>query len=388
MEKDIFLRININIISSLLYPKLLTQKLYHLLVSKNPEMDLDKRKIRRKKSMKKIHSGIRDIMIVIVSLTMLVSCGKNDHCVPSPDISGINIALKVERIDKQLFAVKSEEELAQLIEKNPVFAEVFLSRSQYPDDSVLVKRFFQLLQDKSIDTLWQETQHVFGDFAEIEEQFTDAFRHIKYFYPDFNAPEIKTVFTGLAHDMYLSDSLIIIGLDYYLGEEASFRPLNTPEYILKRYRKENIVPNTLLFMSEKHNATNPEDQSLLADMVYYGKSYFFAKQMLPCVPDSIFLGYSPQEMDDIDDNKGVIWANFIENELLFETSHFIKDKFISERPHTLEISQKCPGRIGRWIGWEIVKEYQERNEKLSFTEIMQNSDAREIFAQSKFKPRI
>jgi hypothetical protein len=188
--------------------------------------------------------------------------------------------------------------------------------------------------------------------------------------------------------MYLSDSLIIIGLDYYLGGEASYRPLNTPGYILKRYRKENIVPNTLLFMSEKYNETDPDDQSLLADMIYYGKSYFFSKQMLPCVPDSIFLGYTPAEMNDIDYNEAIIWANFIENELLFETSHFIKDKFISERPQTLEISQNCPGRIGRWIGWEIVKEYRERNEDLTFTKIMGNPDARAIFIKSKFKPRI
>jgi gliding motility-associated lipoprotein GldB len=337
--------------------------------------------------MKITRSPVRDSIFVILGLILLVSCGQNDHCIPSPDISGISIDLKVERIDKKLFEVKTEEELAQVIDQNPVFAEVFLSRSQYPHDSILVERFFRLLQDKSIDTLWQETQRVYGDLSTIEMQFSDAFRRIKYFYPEFKAPEIKTVFTGLAHDMHLSDTLIIIGLDYYLGEEASYRPLNTPEYILKRYRKENIVPNTLLFMSEKYNATNPEDQSLLADMIFYGKSYFFAKQMLPCVPDSIFLGYTPTEMDDIDDNEGIIWANFIENELLFETSHFIKDKFISERPQTIEISQNCPGRIGRWIGWEIVKEYQDRNE-VTFKEIMGNSDAREIFVQSRFKPRI
>lgn len=330
---------------------------------------------------------VRVYMFLVMGLFLMVSCGKNDHCIPAPDISDISIELKVKRIDKQLFEAKTVEELAEVIDQNPVFAETFLSRSQYPHDSILVERFFRLLQDKSIDTLWQETQRVYGDLSTIEEQFSEAFRRIKYFYPEFKAPEIKTVFTGLAHDMHLSDTLIIIGLDYYLGEEASYRPMDTPGYILKRYRKENIVPNTLLFMSEKYNATKPEDQSLLADMIYYGKSYFFAKQMLPCVPDSVFLGYSPTEMDDIDENEGIIWANFIENELLFETSHFIKDKFISERPYTVEISQKCPGRIGRWIGWEIIKAYQDRND-VSFKEIMGNSDAREIFMQSRFKPRI
>ncbi len=331
---------------------------------------------------------IKQAWLLFPGILFIWSCTNNDNCVEAPDISNISLELQVQRIDQELFNIRTKNDLAMIIKHNPVFAEAFLMRSQYPDDTILVNSFYQLLRDPNIDTLWQETQQVFGDFKDIENQFTDAFKRIKYFYPDFTVPKIKTVFTGLARDMYLSDTLIMIGLDYYLGDGATFRPLNTPEYILKRYRKENIAPNTLLFISEKYNVTNPEDQSLLADMIYYGKSYFFAKQMLPCVPDSIFLGYTPREMEDIHDNEGIIWANFIENELLFETNHFIKDKFISERPYTIEISQNCPGRIGRWVGWEMIKDYLTRNKDLSFKDIMANPDALDIFNKSKYKPRI
>jgi gliding motility-associated lipoprotein GldB len=338
--------------------------------------------------MKITKSLMKRMLLLLPGILFLISCNKNKNCVPAPDISNISLELQLERVDQELFNIQSKNDLAQIIRQNPVFSEVFLMRSQYPHDSILVDRFYNLLHDPSIDTLWQETQQVFGDLKEVENQFVDAFKRIKYFYPDFTVPRIKTVFSGLSQDMYLSDTLIIIGLDYYLGNDATFRPLNTPEYILKRYRKENIVPNTLLFISEKYNQTNPDDQSLLADMIYYGKSYYFSKQMLPCVPDSIFLGYTPREMIDIQKNEGIIWANFIENELLYETNHFIKDKFISERPYTYEINQNCPGRIGRWIGWEMIKEYHEKNEDLSFPGIMANPDAREIFIKSKYKPRI
>ena len=333
-------------------------------------------------------SRIKQVWLLLPVILFLLSCTKNNNCIEAPDISNIHLELHVQRVDQELFKSRTKNDLAMIIRQNPVFAEAFLMRSQYPDDSILVDRFYELLHDPNIDTLWQETQQVFGDFKEVEDQFRDAFKRIKYFYPDFTVPKIKTVFSGLSSDMYLSDTLILIGLDYYLGDDATFRPLNTPEYILKRYRKENIVPNTLLFLSEKYNATNPEDQTLLADMIYYGKSYYFSKQMLPCIADSIFLGYTPKEMEDIYNNEGIIWANFIENELLYETNHSIKDKFISERPYTYEISQICPGRIGRWIGWEIIKEYHERNEDQSFKEIMANPDALEIFNISKYKPRI
>jgi hypothetical protein len=235
--------------------------------------------------------------------------------------------------------------------------------------------------------LWQETQQIFGDLEDITTQFEDAFRNIKYYYPEFIPPKIQFVFTGLTQDMYVSDSVIIIGLDYYLGDGATYRPMNIPEYILKRYRKENIVPNTLLLLSQKFNATDIQDKTLLSDMIFYGKSFYFSKQMLPCVPDSIFLGYTPQEMKDIFYSQEIIWANFIENELLFDTNHIIKDKFISERPKTLEIGQNCPGRIGRWVGWEIIKSYMLNNPEISLPDLMRNNNARAIFEASGFKPR-
>ena len=326
------------------------------------------------------------LLFLLTGALILISCKKKNSCIPSPDISNISLELEIERVDIQLFSVKSKKELQDIINEHSIFTEIFLSRSQYPHDSVLVELYYNLLHDPYIDTLWKETHTVYGNLSDIENQFTDAFKRIKFFYPDFKIPKIKTVFTGLTHDMYVSDSLIIIGLDYYLGDEASYRPINTPEYILKRYRKENIVPNTLLLLSEKYNKINPDDQSLLADMIYYGKAYYFSKQMLPCVQDSIFLGYSSDEMRIIDNNEGIIWANFIENELLFETNHFIKDKFISERPNTFEISQNCPGRIGRWVGWEIIKNYKKRGNELTFDQIMTNQNVQEIFQKSKYKP--
>lgn len=326
------------------------------------------------------------ILLSFVVIIFFSNCSNQNACIPSPDISDIKIELKIDRLDERLRNVNSKEELKILLDENIIFSELFLSRSQYPFDSMIVNRFYSLLTDPFVDTLWQETENTFGNLEDIILQYDEAFRRIKYYYPEFTPPRIQTVFTGLTHDMYVSDSLIIIGLDFYLGESASYKPNNIPEYILKRYRKENIVPNSLLILSNQFSNADLDDKTLIADMIYYGKAYYFSKQMLPCVPDSIFLGYSPKEMNDINRSQEIIWASFIENEALFDTNHFIKDKFISERPKTLEIGENCPGRIGRWIGWEIVKAYME-NADHNLTSMMHNNNSRILFEQSGFKPR-
>jgi hypothetical protein len=138
--------------------------------------------------------------------------------------------------------------------------------------------------------------------------------------------------------------------------------------------------------SSSFNKTDFEDQTALADMIYYGKAYQMTKQLLPCTPDSILTGYTAFETNDIDEHEPVIWASILENKVLYEKNPFIKDKFLSERPKTLEIGENCPGRIGRWIGWRIIQKYVEENPDIALRELMLQNDAQKIFSESKYKP--
>ena len=330
---------------------------------------------------------VKSVIPVLAFLLFLSGCHKREACIPSPDISNIKVSVKVERLDRELTGVKSQQELSDLLKKHEILSAVFFLESQYPNDSIFYRSIYQLVKDPNIDSLEMEVERVYGDFSDIRQDFDDAFRRIKYYYPDFKAPRIETVISGINKDMFVSDTLVVLGLDYYLGEGAKYKPINIPGYMLKRYQPRNLVPNTLLFMSEYYDKIDRHDNTLLADMIFYGKAFQFAKQMLPCVPDSVFLGYSPKEMEDIYESQEVIWANFIENQALYTTDEDLKDKFISERPKTFEIGKNCPGRIGRWIGWEIVKAYMKKNPDVTLPELMENTNAQDIFVKSRFKPR-
>lgn len=305
-----------------------------------------------------------------------------------PDISDIEIDVEVKRLEQEMFSIKDKENLKTFLKANPALSRHFFQIEQYPHDSILVNSLFKLIQDPHIDTLYNETQEIFSDFSEIEAQFAQAFRYLKYYYPEFEPPAIQTIITGFGRDLFVSDSIIIIGLDFYLGKNATFRPLDLPQYILTRYEKEYIVPSCVLLMSRKYNYQDQKDNTMLADMIYYGKSYYFADQLLPDTPDSVLIGYSSEELSDVYENQQVVWAHFIENQLLYEKSHFIKKKYIDERPKTLEIGNKAPGRIGVWLGWEIVKRFMEENDQLKLPQLMEIDDAQKIFTQSKYKPAL
>ncbi len=321
---------------------------------------------------------------------LLSSCGSDvyNECAWQPDISELEISLQVEELHGDLLNTGSHEELHSFIRQHPLIADFFLQRSSYPNDSIMADDLFKRFSNPHIDTLYSEIQRVFGDLSTLKSELNSAFAHLKYYYPEAELPKIQTVATGLIHDMYVSDTLIIIGLDYYLGPGARFRPLNMFNYILKRYAPEYIVPSIMLLygINPGYNKTDLSDQTVLAEIIAYGKSFYFARQMMPCTPDSVMIWYTSEEMKDVRNNADVVWTHFVENQLLYETSHEVKRKYIEDRPKTYDIGEKAPGRIGTWLGWEIVRAFMEKEKDKTLPELMHTRQPQVIFNASKYRP--
>lgn len=319
---------------------------------------------------------------------LLVGCGKNDECVITPNLDGIQIDLSVERLEKELFQLSDVDKVLEFFQGHPGFTYHFIDSYEYPNDTILAKRTLSLVSDETISgVLYEEVMSTFGELDELEMQFETSFKLLKYYYPDFEAPEIQTAITGFYKDLYLSDSLIVIGLDHYLGKKGTYSPRDIPQYILDRYEPENVVPMVIYFLSNRYNRVDFSKGTMMNEMIDFGKAYYFTKQIVPCATDAQIVGYSPEVLSDVLANQEVIWANFIQNEWLYETNHEIKSKFIGERPKIPEIGERCPGRIAAWLGYEIVKSYMEENSEVTLQQLMAETDAVKIFTQSKYKPR-
>ncbi len=324
---------------------------------------------------------------ILILLTFGLACTPDNECIDAPSLEeSEKVTITIERLEKELFDLKSVQEVEYFISSHPILADAFLGRQQYPSDSILAMELYKRIKNPYVDTLYNETIAYFGDFSALKLEFEEAFSHIKHYYPNFVAPEIKTMITGFgSSEMYVGKDQIIIGLEYYLGKDAKYRPTGIPQYILPRYDKNYIVPAVMLLYAKNFLKEDPRDQTMLADMIYYGKKFYFAKQMMPCTPDSLLVWYSGQELVDVEENKDIIWHHFLNNELLYNTNHFEKQKYMDERPKVAEIGEKCPGRIGSWVGWDITKAYMKNNPTVTLQELMANPDAKDILTKSKYK---
>jgi len=329
------------------------------------------------------------ILTTLLFLIVSTACKEgSDTCDQMPEVSQIKVNIATENLTSEIASIKNIADGLDFKKQHPFVTNYFFNTTEQLDDSAMASMMSDIFSHPSYsDTLYQQVKNTFGDFSAISADFKTAFTLYRYYYPEVSVPEIQYVLSGLLTDLYVSDTLISIAADYFLGSEARFVPLGIPQYILARYQKEYIVPMTMLLVTQEQNKMDPANQTLLSDMIYYGKSYYLAASILPCTADSLLIGYTAKEMEDINKNEHIIWANFLENDLLYESSHFIKNKFIGERPKTFEISNNCPGRIGVWTGWQIVKSYMDNNQDVGLKQLMNTTDANLIFAKANYKPK-
>ena len=292
--------------------------------------------------------------------------------------------LVMQRLEDDLLQAKSTEEIRKFLRKHPDVADKFFDAPQYPDEDTLAVGLFKTFQNPHIATLYQEVNAAYGD-STLRQDLTNAFRHIAYHYPSFRAPQVKTIISGLYKDIYFSEDVLIIGLDYFIGPSATYKPLDLPRYLLERYTPDYLAPTALLYLSNRYNKIDPKDQTLLADMVAAGKTLYFVQAVFPCLPAERVIGYTRAQWEEVTENEQTIWDRFVRNQWFYETHKVLKQRLMGERPSVPEIGSKCPGRIGRWLGWNIVRSYMESHPQLRLPDLMQETNAVKIFTLSQYK---
>lgn len=321
------------------------------------------------------------VVLLMICIVFLSSCSK-ESCRDS--VEPQTVVLEVERLEEELFQSGTAKEVEEFLARNADFAKFFLHSDQYPTDSILANNIFRLIKDPAIDTLYNEAKVAFNNFDQVVSTLENGLGRLRVYYPQTPSPRIQTAVTGMYNDLFISNEHIMIGMDFFIGANASYKPQQIPNYILSRYTTDHLAASILQFVSSQYISTSTGDE-MIAEMIDYGKSYYLLSKILPCTPERILIGYTEEEWEDVFENDEIIWANFVQNEWLYETNHTIKQKFLGERPNVYEIGDKCPGRIGRWLGWQIVNAYAETT-GASVTDIMSETNLNKLFTQSGYKP--
>jgi len=293
-------------------------------------------------------------------------------------IENIDADFTVERFDIA-FGNATAADLPKLKDAFP-----FLFPEQYPDE------FWEArMQDTLQQQLLTESSRIFENFSKEKDDITRLFQHLKYYFPEFRMPRVITSTSSVDYrnKVIVTDTLVLISIDTYLGKNHKFYD-GISNYIKASFESNQIVVDLASAYAEKFMFQTAR-KSLLDEMIYYGKQLYFKDVMIPFVADSEKISYTDDQLKWAQDNEWFIWNYFVGEELLYDTSVKLPARFINPAPFSKfyleQVDNESPGRIGQFIGWQIVKSYMTNND-VSLKQML-TTEPLEIFNNSNYKPK-
>ena len=318
---------------------------------------------------------MRYYFLFFVLLLFLNSCQKEVK--KNVDTSNIDVEFMINRFEQDFYD-HGGENLEELKNKYPLL---------FPDntpDSIWKAK----INDKDEQELYSETQKLYSSFSDIESELKSLFQHVTYYNPLFNTPDIITGLSNIDYDyrVIYNQELVFISLDVYLGSTHPFYG-DFPSYIKQNNVRERIIVDvaSAIIDSQIKPLTN---RSFLAKMIHEGKKLYLLELYLPLKSEAVRIGYNKIKYDWALTNEEQVWKYFIENNLLYSTDTKLNKRFLEDAPFSkfyISEDKNSPGRIGQWIGMQIVRSFMANND-VSLSDLLLKNEE-EIFKKSKYKPR-
>lgn len=318
---------------------------------------------------------MRHVNLLIFTVTIILASCSSDPL--DVDVSEVDFAMKFDRFDEDMFAVSSAEEMKllneDLIKRGGELYEFYVgemlrSGSVYDDSAGYYLYYF--VSDTMIKRAQSDVNETFPNFSSYESQLTDMFKHLKYHLPDTPLPnKLITYNSAFNYGVISTDSVIGLGLDMYLGKNNEIiSQLGFPVYMKDKMAEEYM----LVDIAHSWIATNvlkDEGETFLDQMIYYGKLRYLIDAMLPELEDHLKIRYTEEEYDFALASEDDVWLFIMDMNWVYSTDMKVGLRFFEEAPTTVGIDGS-PGRIGQFMGWQMIRQYMDKNPEVSVAQLM------------------
>jgi len=332
--------------------------------------------------------------LTIIALSLLQACGGKK----GPDVSGINVDFEIQRFDKAQFELDTTNlraEFDALQKQFPHFTNEFTSfilgigpvSEEVSPEAEELFRFFV----RSYKPVYDSLKDQYKDMSTLKKELQDAFRHVKYYFPSYEVPEVVSYIGPLdAPGIALTQHALAIGLQLFGGKDFFF--YNTtegqtlyPSYISRRFEKAYIPVNAMRSVIDDMFPP-PAAGALIDQMIAGGKQWYLLDLFLPNTADSLKTGFTAAQLEFCTENEGNIWNFIMKATDLYTIDQPMIRMFIGDAPYTEGMPETSPGNIGQWIGFRIVQKYMSKFPDTSIEDLMK-LDNRKLFQDAGYKPK-
>jgi len=333
---------------------------------------------------------MRHLILPFVFLLLVsISCRRDPLKV---DISGVELDLQIERFEKYLFSIPPdslEGSIGHLSEKYGNFLDRFsyVINIGQPGDLEYASYLKSFVADTMVRRVYRDVSQVFPNLENTEETVETAFRYYLYHFPGREIPQLYSYLSGYNHSLIIDRGILGVGLDKYLGKDYPYYAmLGLPGYMRQKMHPERLPIDMMYYWLSTEFPFHDSIDNVLSNMVYQGQLLYLTEAMFPGVPDSVIMGYSPEQTEWVEMNERDMYTYLVENRLLFDKSRLTVSKLVNDGPFTQFFSTESPGRTGAWLGWQIVRQYMREYPGTSLAELMSHTDYQSLFTESRYRP--
>lgn len=329
---------------------------------------------------------------LLLLMVMLSSCEENKFDV---DVSQSKVEVEWLRLDHDFTGLATKpnfdsyNDSLQKVYGN--FYSLYAARIMKFGDvksSQFEMNVMRFLMHKDIHQLFRTVDSTYHDLTPYQDKLSQAFTYYHYYFPNKPIPVVASMVTGISNNIVVTDSVLGVGLDLYLGDSNRLYQLaGIPQYMRKKANSDYLVSDMMRgWVLSEFEPTNRKDD-LLSQMINYGKSLYVMDALFPNGEGHFKIGYTAEELKWCEDHEVMIWERLIGEKSFYSTDPRVIRSLTGPGPFTTGFPKESPAQIGFWVGWQIVRKYMDENPETSMEELMKLEDAQTILGKSKYKPR-
>ncbi len=337
------------------------------------------------------HRSSQTVLFAVILL--LAGCGSPER--PDIPITDVALHLEIGRLDREVFHTVPDSMQA-------------LNRKAYASYGGFYRTYIEdILQGAPLedprmtavlgrfvnDPDWASTQTavdtVLGDLEPERLEFENGFKRLKVLFPDSITPRIVAFNSGYNYGIYPTDSVLGIGLEWFIGRDhpviGYLAPEAFPQYVKDRMRPEMLVPSAMKGWLLVHYTHDIQGADLLTNLVETGKVMTLLDELLPDTDPALKFAFSKEQLAWCQKNEYEIWKDIVTKDQLYSRRTEDIGRWMNDGPFTSGLPRESPGHIGEWIGYRMVSAFRDANPGISWEHLMAMDDSRIIL--KSYKPR-
>lgn len=300
-----------------------------------------------------------------------------------------NVEVDIFRYEQALFSL-DRKNLAQGVEQlYGQVPEILIAKDSWKNPNYM-EALQGYLADTVIKVLYRDTQKQYPNLNDLQSQLTAAFKVYLTHFPDDSVPNFITMISGIdiqKPNVWGYDNTVFINLDMYLGADyKNYSAAQIPKFISARFDRKYIATDCFTKVMAYKHLPDKTLVSSLDNMLYEGKKLFFTQIMFPNTPEMDILGYSPEKYEWAQKYEGQVWQYLMEKNMIYSKDEDVIRQLVDETPFTRVFGNQSPGRLGAYIGLQIIKSYVKQHPETSLKDLMLRTDSQKILSESYYKP--